>query len=91
MATKATHTPNHTGGGYKPGQPKQVKKLVKIAKKLNKEPKRFKVESSAIKEIKIKDWGKVPPIACLYRITNLDTGEIYWGVHKYKRGERPGD
>ena len=55
MATKATHTPNHTGGGYKPGQPKQVKKLVKIAKKLNKEPKRFKVESSAIKEIKIKD------------------------------------
>ena len=37
MATKATHTPNHTGGGYKPGQPKQVKKLVKIAKKLNKD------------------------------------------------------
>ena len=58
---------------------------------MSKENKRFKIESSAIKKVKIKDWGKVPPIACLYLITNLDTDEKYFGVHKYKKGERPGD
>lgn len=56
-----------------------------------KEKKIFKVESSAIKDTKIKEWGKVPPIACFYRITNQDTDEQYLGVHKYKKGERPGD
>ena len=39
--TKATHTPNHTGGGYKPGQPRQFKKLVKLAKKFERNPFKF--------------------------------------------------
>ena len=85
---KATHTPNHTGGGYKPGQ---FKKLVKLAKKLNKEKKSIKIKSTAIKDTIILQWGKTAPIACLYRITNRDTGEIYWGIHKYKKGELPGN
>tara|TARA_B100000214_G_scaffold232712_1_gene169873 strand:- start:3575 stop:5077 length:1503 start_codon:yes stop_codon:yes gene_type:complete len=59
---------------------------------MSKEKKRFKVESSAIKKTKILPYPKnCPPVACLYRFTNRDTNEKYTGVHKYKKGERPGD
>ena len=49
-----------------------------------------KIRATAIKKQKILDW-KSRPEACLYRITNLDTGEIYLGVHLYKKNEFPGD
>ena len=55
----------------------------------NKMKKQYKIKSSSI-TTKILPW-KTPPDACLYRITNLDNNKKYWGVHKYKETERPGD
>jgi len=49
----------------------------------------LKIKSISI-QTKLLEW-KVAPKACLYRITNLDDGKKYWGVHKYKVTETPGD